>query len=69
MRWDPEGGALKKSNRPGRAAPGGGAGGERVLDVSELGQPRATQRYEKRQLGDEQILRERIVSLASQYGR
>lgn len=46
-----------------------------VLDVSErracrvLGQPRATQRYEKRQLGDEQILRERIVSLASQYGR
>ena len=40
-----------------------------VLDVSELGQPRATQRYEKRQLDDEQILRERIVSLASQYGR
>jgi len=40
-----------------------------VLDVSELGQPRASQRYEKRQLGDEQILRERIVSLASQYGR
>ncbi|MCH8094165.1 MAG: transposase [Chloroflexi bacterium] len=34
-----------------------------------LGQPRATQRYEKRQLSDEQILRERIVSLASQYGR
>ena len=34
-----------------------------------LGQPRATQRYEKRQLDDEQILRERIVSLASQYGR
>ena len=40
-----------------------------VLDVSELGQPRATQRCEKRQLDDEQILRERIVSLASQYGR
>ncbi len=34
-----------------------------------LGQPRATRRYEKRQLGDEQIFRERIVSLASQYGR
>ena len=40
-----------------------------VLDVSELGQPRATQRYEKRQRYDEQTLRERIVSLASQYGR
>ena len=40
-----------------------------VLDVSELGLPRATQRYENRQLDDEQILRERIVSLASQYGR
>ena len=40
-----------------------------MLDVSELGQQRVTQRYEKRQLGDEQILRERIVSLASQYGR
>ena len=35
-----------------------------MLDVSELGQPRSTQRYEKGQLGDEQILRERIVSLA-----
>jgi len=40
-----------------------------VLDASELGQPRATQRYEKRQLDDGQILRERIASLASQYGR
>ena len=40
-----------------------------VLDVSELGQPRATQRYEKRQLDDEQILRVRIVSLARRYGR
>jgi len=37
-----------------------------VLDVSELGQPRATQRYEKRQLEDKQ---KRIISLASQYGR
>ena len=32
------------------------------------GQPRATQRYEKRHVGSEQILRERIVSLASQCG-
>ena len=45
------------------------------FDVSErrackaLRQPRATQRYEKRQLGDEQILRERMVSLSNPYGR
>ena len=47
----------------------------RVLDVSHwrarrvLGQPRATQRYEKRHLGSEQILSERIVFLARQDGR
>ena len=40
-----------------------------ALDVSELGQPRAIQRYEKRQRYDEPILRERIVSPANQSGR
>lgn len=34
-----------------------------------IGQPRSTQRYEKRLLDDEEQLRERIVSLASQFGR
>ena len=33
-----------------------------------LGQPRASRRYEKRQLGDEQILIKRIVSLSGHYG-
>ena len=46
-----------------------------MLDVSErracrvLGQPRGTQRYEKRPLDDEAQLRERIVYLASRFGR
>jgi len=46
-----------------------------VLGVSErracrvLGQPRSTQRYEKHQAEDEAQLRERIVSLASRFGR
>ena len=46
-----------------------------VLDVSErracrvIGQPRATQRYEKQQADDEEQLREQIVYLASKYGR
>jgi transposase InsO family protein len=46
-----------------------------VLDVSErcacrvLGQPRSTPRYAKQDLDDEEILTERIVALASQYGR
>jgi len=46
-----------------------------VLEVSErrvcrvLGQPRATQRYNKRNAEDEEILSERIVALASLYGR
>ena len=46
-----------------------------VLDVSErrtcrvLGQHRSTQRYDKHLANDEEILKERIVDLASQYGR
>ena len=46
-----------------------------VLGVSErracrvIGQPRSTQRYEKRSADDEEQLRMRIVDLASQYGR
>jgi len=46
-----------------------------VLDVSErracrvIGQPRATQRYERQQADDEEQLRRQIVDLASQYGR
>jgi transposase InsO family protein len=45
------------------------------LGVSErracrvIGQPRATQRYEKRILEDEVLLTQRIIVLASQYGR
>ena len=46
-----------------------------ALDVSErracqvIGQPRSTQRYDKRVPDDEALLRQRIVDLASQYGR
>jgi putative transposase len=46
-----------------------------ALDVSErracrvIGQPRATQRYERQQADDEDQLREQIVALASKYGR
>jgi putative transposase len=45
------------------------------LGVSErracrvIGQPRATQRYEKRILEDEVLLTQRVIALASQYGR
>ena len=45
------------------------------MDVSErrvcrvLGQPRSTQRYQKRRPPDEAALTERIIELASQYGR
>jgi len=45
------------------------------LDVSErracrvIGQSRATQRYEKRVPDDEELLRQRIIELASEYGR
>jgi len=48
---------------------------QRVLNVSErracrvMRQPRGTQRYEKRPLDDEEQLRERIVYLASRFGR
>jgi putative transposase len=48
---------------------------QEVLEVSErrvcraLGQPRSTQRYNKRIANDEEILTGRIVALASQYGR
>jgi len=34
-----------------------------------LGQPRSTQRYKKREKGDEEQLRKRIIELASRYGR
>ncbi len=46
-----------------------------VLNVSErracrvIGQPRATQRYPQKMRDDEELLREQIVSLASEYGR
>jgi putative transposase len=46
-----------------------------ALDVSErkacqvIGQPRSTQRYEKQVPDDEALLRERIIELASKYGR
>ena len=46
-----------------------------ALDVSErrvcraLGQPRTTQRYECRVADDETLLTERVVALASEYGR
>lgn len=46
-----------------------------TLDVSErracqvLDQPRSTQRYEKQVPDDEALLRERIIELASEYGR
>jgi putative transposase len=48
---------------------------QQVLGVSErrvcrvLDQPRSTQRYDKNIPDDEEILRTRIVALASQYGR
>jgi putative transposase len=48
---------------------------QQELAVSErrvcrvIGQPRATQRYNKRIQDDEEILSARIVALASQYGR
>ena len=46
-----------------------------VLDVSErracqvIGQPRSTQRYDKQVPEDEELLRQRIIELASEYGR
>ena len=46
-----------------------------ALDVSErracrvVGQPRSTQRYNKRPADDEQFLTSRIIELASKYGR
>lgn len=45
------------------------------LDVSErracwvIGQPRATQRYNKRYAEEEELLTQRIIELASKYGR
>ena len=45
------------------------------LDVSErracqvIGQPRSTQRYNKQVPDDEELLRQRIIELASEYGR
>jgi transposase InsO family protein len=46
-----------------------------ALDVSErracqiIGQPRSTQRYDKQVPDDEELLRQRIIELASEYGR
>lgn len=46
-----------------------------TLDVSErracqtIGQPRSTQRYDKQIPADEDLLRQRIIELANQYGR
>ena len=46
-----------------------------VLDISErracqvIGQPRSTQRYDKQVPDDEKLLRQRIIELASEYGR
>jgi putative transposase len=46
-----------------------------ALDVSErracqvIGQPRSTQRYDKQVPDDEALLRQRIIELASEYGR
>ena len=46
-----------------------------AMDVSErracrvLGQPRSTQRYPKVAPEDEELLREKVIELASQYGR
>ena len=34
-----------------------------------LGQCRATQRYESKQIGDEELLRNSITNLSSKYGR
>jgi len=48
---------------------------QEVLDVSErracrvIGQPRSTQRYDKRVPDDEHLLREQVLRLASEYGR
>ncbi len=46
-----------------------------TLDVSErracrvIGQPRNTQRYTKRAADDEELLRQRVIELAGEYGR
>jgi putative transposase len=46
-----------------------------ALDISErracqvIGQPRSTQRYDKQVPDDEELLRQRIIELASEYGR
>ena len=48
---------------------------QKVIHVSErrvcraLGQPRSTQRYRGKEPDEEELLTERIVTLASQYGR
>ena len=71
---DPEGGALKKVISPDRRRQAVEQV-QQALDVSErracrvLGQPRATQRYHKQIADDEEQLTQRIVALASEYGR
>jgi len=71
---DPQGGALKKVISPARRR----QAVEQVqqeLGVSErracrvIGQPRSTQRYNKRSVDDEEFLIKRIIELASEYGR
>jgi len=48
---------------------------QKVMDVSErrvcrvLGQPRSTQRYQKRIAQDEEVLTTRMVALVSEFGR
>ena len=69
-----QGGALKKVISPDRRREAVEQV-QCVLDVSErracrvMRQPRGTQRYKKRPLDDEEQLRERIVYLASRFGR
>jgi putative transposase len=71
---DETGGAFKKVISPARRR----QAVEQVqkeFDVSEkracrvIGQPRSTQRYNKRPVDDEELLTNRIVELASEYGR
>jgi len=71
---DPEGGVVKKVISPAMRRQAGEQA-QQVLGVSErrvcrvLDQPRSTQRYDKNIPDDEEILRTRIIALASQYGR
>jgi len=69
-----QGGALKKVISPDRRRQAVEQV-QTVMDVSErsvcrvLGQPRSTQRYKKRIAEDEEVLAERMIELAREYGR